>query len=91
MSSKILTSDEGVFGKGTRVKFKWNTPVSTPTADGVMGVMVVDKDSRGVIVSVFPYFEIRLDSGESIKLHKSISLDHELEIIPCRAQLRLVV
>ena len=91
MSSNIITSAEDVFSRGTKVKFKRDTVVSVPNQDGNIGEMVVPKGTLGEVSFVFPYISIHLESGEEIKLHKSIRISDELGIISRRPKLSLVI
>ena len=79
-----------VFGKGTRVRLIRDMTVSRPLPEGIIKKVVVKKGQTGTIKSVFPYRLIHMDDGSELKLHQSIKLIDELEIISEQAKLRIV-
>lgn len=79
-----------MFGKGTRVKFKRGVLTSKPLPNGEMGESAIERGEQGTLLSVFPYRVILLDNGKEIKLHQSISLNDELEIITDGPTLRVM-
>jgi hypothetical protein len=92
MDAKIYGAGENpkVFGRGTRVRLRRDLRVSKPMPNGVMEESVIRKGEKGTIESVFPYRVIQMDDGSELKLHRSIKLVDELEIVVERGKLRLV-